>query len=133
MVDVITPTVTYFGKGSVPAYLVTYVGFDGNGEYGVFDAWDHIVPFAPIGAILIVNRRLGTTNAIDVDLDVSMNNSQYAVTDINNITAKDTYGYMPLTDWGEPDNTPYQKWRYWKVTVVAVGANNTLDVYLWLM
>lgn len=133
MVDVITPTVTYFGKGSVPAYKVNYVGFDGAGEYGIFDAWDHIVPFAPTSAIALVDRRLGTTNAIDVDLEVSMNNAKYEVTDINNITAKDTYDYMPLTDWGEPDHTPFRKWRYWKIIVVDEGANNTLDVYLWLM
>ena len=130
MVDVITPTKTLFSDGKTPALLLTFTGFDGAAEYGIFDAWSEVLSFVPTSATLIVNRTAGTTAAIDVDLDVSMDNVTYTTTDINNITAKDTYENHPAA--GAADDKGKHAWRYWKVLVVDEGTNNTLNALLWL-
>lgn len=132
MVDVITPTKTWFCDGKTPVLKLTFAGFDAATEYGIFDAWSECRNFAPKNAIAIVTRTAGSQNTIDVDVDVAMENTNYVATSLNNITAKDTYGYHPEPDFGEADNTQFTAWRYWKVYIVDEGNGNTLTVTLWL-
>lgn len=132
MVDVITPTITQFSNGVTPALLLTFTGFNGDGEYGIFDAWSEGLTWLPAAAVAIVTRTAGETAEIDVDVDGSMDGTVYVATALNNITAKDTYDYMPAPDGGEPDSTGYTRWRYWRVIVNTVGEGNTLTVELWL-
>ena len=133
MVDVITPTKTYFGKnGKTPALLLTFAGFNGNGEYGTFDAWSDQLTWIPAGATCIVDRTAGTTAAIDVDVDIAMDSGHYIASDINNITAIDTMEHHPSVNYAGADTAASERWRYWKPKVIDVGAGNTLTVYLWL-
>jgi hypothetical protein len=132
MVDVITPTKTLFGKGKTPVIKLEFAGIDGAGEYGIFDAWSEYLGFIPTAASCIVTRTGGTTSAIDVDVNVSMDNTTYVASDINNITAQLTYDHMPSPDWGEPDDTARIAWRYWKPIAVDEGSGNTLTITLWL-
>lgn len=132
MVDEITPTHAVVSKGVTPAVIVTFAGFDGDAEFGIFDAWDKFIPFTPRTAVALVTTVAGTTAAIDVDVDVSMDGSTFVQTNINNITADDTHALHPNPDYGEPDTTHLTRWRYWKVLVNTVGAGNTLTLTLWL-
>ena len=130
MVDVIIPTKTFFGKGKTKVAKLDFAGVDGAGEYGVFDAWSEYMDFVPRAATCIVTRTAGTTNAIDVDVNVSMDNTTYTTTDINNITAKDTYENHPAA--GAADDKGRAAWRYWKPIAVDEGTGNTLTITLWL-
>ena len=130
MVDVITPTKTLFGKGKTPAIKLDFAGVDGAGEYGVFDAWSEYLGFVPRAATCLVSRTGGTVTTIDVDVNVSMDNSTFVSTDINNITAYDTYENHPAA--GAADDKGRAAWRYWKVLAVDEGSNNTSTITLWL-
>ena len=130
MVDVITPTKTLFGKGKTPAIKLDFAGIDGANEYGVFDAWSEYLDFVPKAATCIVTRTGGTVTTIDVDVDVSMDGITYGATDINNITAYDTYESHPAA--GASDDKGRHAWRYWKPRMIDEGSNNTSTITLWL-
>lgn len=132
MVDVITPTKTFFAHGRTPAMIITFTGFDGDGEYGIFDSWSEGLDWVPSGAVAVFTTTAGTGAAIDLDVNVSLDGTNYVATTINNITSANTYEYTPTPDWGEPDATSHTKWRYWKVIFVAVGTGNTNTVELYL-
>lgn len=125
----LTPVVTLFTGGSTPALLATFAGSAANGDVGVIDSWNRGLNWVPTRATLIITTSVGTTAAIDVDVDVSMDNNTYVVSDINNITAKDTYEHHPADGASDDSRRP---WRYWKVSVVTVGAGNTLSHALFL-
>ncbi len=125
MVDVITPTTEKFLSGSTPACIVTFAGFDAAAEYGKIDMWSLGLGWIPKACTLIVNTTSGVTAAIDVDVDVSMDDTTYVGTNINNVTAETTYAYHPNPDLGEPDTTQFTFWRWWKVTFVDEGTGNT--------
>lgn len=133
MVDVITPTKTWFGSNSkTPGLLLTFAGFDASSEYGIFDAWSENLDWLPSAATCIVDRTAGTTAAIDVDVDIAFDNGHFVPGDINNITAIDSYEHHPSVNYAGADDAAAIRWRYWKPVVVDVGAGNTLTVYLWL-
>lgn len=123
-----TPAVTYFT--ATPGILVTFPGFDLDTEFGVIDTWSLGMGWIPKKATCLITTTVGTTAAIDVDVDVSMDNSKFEVTDINNITAKDTYESHPAS--GAADDKAEIAWRHWKVLINTVGANNELSAALWL-
>ena len=125
-----TPTKTLFGKGKTPAIKLSFAGIVAAGDYGIFDAWSEYLGFVPRAATCLVTRTGGTTNAIDVDVNVSMDGTNYVATDINNITAKDTYENHPAA--GAADDKGRAAWRYWKPIAVDEGTGNTLTITLWL-
>jgi hypothetical protein len=131
MVDVITPTRTVFGvSGKTPCLLITAADFDGDGEYSTgVDTWDTTFSWIPKAATFIV-AVTGTTAAISVKVQGSMDNTNWADTGMA-VTAKDTYDYFPNVDWGEPADASIT-WRYWRVYVTTVGSGNTLNGYIWL-
>ena len=123
----ITPTVTLFDK--TPAILVTFAGFNTNGDDGSFDSWKTSNFYGNLyrGATAIITRTAGTGTAIDVDVNVSLDNSKQEASNINNMTAVDTYAHeVPVGDNAEIP------WRFWHVDIVAVGTGNTLTLELWL-
>lgn len=130
MVDVITPTKTVFKDGRMPVIEVSYAGFDGSGEYGVFDVWSEDIDFLPAHATMIVARSSGTTTTIDFDLDISWDGTTYIATDINNITAYDTHEHHPAA--GASNDKGLMRPRYWKVTAVDEGSGNTNTATVWL-
>ena len=129
MVDVITPTTEFFSLGRKNCMLLTFSGVDGAGEYGIFDSWTEDMDWVPRTAVCLVDTG-GGTNAIDVDIDVSMDGTTYVASDINNITATATHTYHPAA--GAADDSNKIRWRYWKMTAVDEGSGHTNEVYLWL-
>jgi len=123
----ITPTYTLFDK--LPAILVEWDAFTTNGDVGLaFDCWktgnfyNHLFK----GATCIITRTVAAA-AFDVDVNVSMDDSTYVATNINNVTGPDVYVHeIPVGDDVETN------WRYWKIDVVSIGLNNNLKVQLWL-
>ena len=131
LVDIITPTKTVFSDGKTPCLLVTFEGFDAAAEYGIFDAWEEHLDWTPRCATAIVTRTSGSQNTIDVDVNVGMVSTVLTTaTDINNITAKDTYKSHPAD--GATDDKSKHPWRYWKVLIMDEGSGNELKVDLWL-
>ncbi len=123
----ITPTSVVMDR--MPAILITWTGFDTNGDVGLaFDSWKTNNFYGNLyeKATAIVSRTAGA-NAIDVDVNVSLDDSKYEVTNLNNFTAHDVYKYE--TPVGDNVEIP---WRHWKVDIVSIGVGNTLDLELWL-
>ena len=131
MVDVITPTKEEISiNGRTPAIHLSFTGFDAATEYGVFDAWGENLGWIPTSAIAIITRTGGAQAVLDIDVDVSMDGTNYVASDINNMTTKDTYAYHPAA--GAMDDSGKMAWRHWKVYIVDEGEGNTLTVDLWL-
>ena len=131
MVDVITPTKTWYGINSkTPVLHLTFAGFDAATEYGIFDAWSEGLDWIPRSAIAIITRTGGAQAVLDIDVDIGMDGTTYVAGDINNMTTKDVYAYHPAA--GAADDSNKMAWRYWKVYIVDEGEGNTLTVDLWL-
>ena len=121
------PVITRFL--SAPGILITGISIAAADTFSV-DTWSLGNTWLPRTAVCIVTRSAGTTNAIDVDVDVSADGTTYTATDINNITAKDTYGVHPAA--GASDDKGRIPWRYWRISVVDEGTGNTLSIALLL-
>ena len=115
-----------------PAIQINFDTFDADTEYATIDVWSLGLNWLPKVATLIITTDAGTTALIDIDVDVSMDGTTYTTTNINNVSADDTYAHHPNPDFGEPDTTAHTAWRYWKVLVNTVGAGNTLSADLTL-
>ena len=121
--------ITLFEGGGTPGLLITGTSIAAADTFSV-DTWSLGLQWLPRTAVCIVTRSAGTTNAIDVDVDVSANGTTYVATDINNITAKDTHTMHPAA--GAADDAGRIAWRYWRISVVDEGTGNTLSIALLL-
>lgn len=133
MADEITPTYTIQPLMNPKVLHVLFEDFDGANETGIIDAWTtcKALNFVPKACTIIAtNTGTGTDTTVDIDVDVSMDNTTYTTSDINALATFGTYDHHPA--YGVAQDEGMVPWRYWKITVVDQGTNNTLQVDMWL-
>ena len=97
---------------------VESLAYDADAETGTsIDL--HGFGFQPTKVSMVVVRTAGATAGIDVDVQGSVDNSNFV--QLTNVTAKDTVNTA--------DVSPY---RYFRAYVTTVGAANTLSIYFHL-